>query len=74
MVMNVNLTLVGVGRTTTAKGNEYLKLCFVQGADSIDFLVKDFAYEKAKLFSEYVCTLSYNTQYKRLNLESMRSV
>lgn len=74
MLFYTRLRLVGMERLTTKKGNDYLKLAFVQGADTIQFLTNNFSYEKAKLFDEYEVTLSWNSQYRRMEFEGMKTV
>ena len=74
MLFYTRLRLVGMERLTTRKGNDYLKLAFVQGADTIQFLTNNFGYEKAKLFDEYEVTLSWNAQYRRMEFEGMKTV
>lgn len=74
MVLTAKMVLVGTEPFKTAKGNDYVKVALAQGADTLDLLSTDFELLKAKPYVEYNCIFDYNTQYKRLQLESMRSV
>lgn len=74
MQLNAKMLLIGTEPYKTAKGNDYVKIALAQGADTISMLSTDFGLLKAKPLVEYDCVFSYNTQYKRLELECMRSI
>lgn len=75
MQFNAKLTLIGTEPYHSAKtGKDYLKVAMSQGADTIDFLTTDFDLAKATVYKTYDCVLSYNTKYKRLDLEAMKTV
>lgn len=75
MLLTGRLVLIGTEPYKSSKtGKEYLRVAMAQGADTVDFMTSDFEIAKAQPYKEYSCTFSYNPKYKRLDLESMKSV
>lgn len=75
MVLSAKMVLVGIEDYVSQKsGKQYLRLAFVQGADTVTFLIDDLGMKNAPLYKEYNCTLSYNTRYQRLDLQSCKTV
>lgn len=75
MLLTGNLVLIGTAPYKSSKtGKEYLRVAMAQGADTIELLTTDFEIAKAKPLVEYSCIFSYNTKYKRLDLENMKSI
>ena len=75
MLLTGKMVLVGTSEYTSGKtGKKYLKVAMAQEADTIDFLTEDFEVGKLARYKEYLCTFSYNPQYKRLGLETIKSV
>lgn len=75
MLLTGKLVLIGTEPYKSSKtGKEYLKVAMAQEADTIDFLTTDFDIAKLARYKEYICTFSYNTRYKRLELDSLKSV
>ena len=75
MLLTGKLVLIGTSEYTSGKtGKKYLKVAMAQDADTIDFLTEDFSVSSFPRYKEYACTFSYNSQYKRLSLESMKQI
>ena len=75
MVLTARMFLVGIEEYISPKTQKkYLRLAFVQGADTITFLTDDMGMRNAPLFKECNCLLSYNTRYNRLELQSFKTV